>query len=418
MEYALEHNQNVLSKALDKEIAKTRVGETVSLGLPQVNINGGLNYNYEVQKSLIDASNFDPTVPEGTEAEFAFGQAYDGNLNLTARQLIFDGSFFVGLQAARTYRELSNKDHIKTKIDVIEAVSKAYYSVLITNERLTLVEVNSSRLDSLLSDTEALHFEGFAEKIDVNRLKVQFNNLKVERNKLTQFAKISNDLLKFQMGMPITESLEIQDSLEKMSFQSVEESITDFNYGKRIEYSQLQTNMSLTQLDMKNNKVQYIPTLYANFNYGYNTATAESGKLFNTDRWLNYGALGLSLSVPVFDGFLKKNRIQKNKIQIQQIQQSMKMAENSIDLEIRQAKVNLNSSIENKDAQKENMQLAEEIFTVTRIKYEEGVGSNSEVLDADTALKEAQTNYYSALFDALVAKIDLQKAYGVLLNKE
>ena len=418
VQYALEHNQNVLNKALDKEIAETQVGEVVSTGLPQVNIDGGVNYNYQVRKSILDVSRFDATIPAGTEGEIAFGQAYDGNLNLTARQLIFDGSFFVGLQAARTFKELSNKDHIKTKIDVVEAVSKAYYNTLITNERLTLVEANFSRLDSLLNDTKTLYLHGFAEKIDVSRLKVQFNNLTVERNKLIQFAKISNDLLKFQMGMPLIESLEIQDSLENVSFQTMEESVSDFNYSKRIEYSQLQTNLSLTQLDMKNSKVQYIPTLYAKFNYGYNTATAESGKLFTTNRWLNYGALELSLTIPVFDGFLKRNRIQKNKIQVQQIQQSMEMAGNSIDLEIRQSKVNLNSAIENMSAQKENMQLAEEIFDVTRVKYEEGVGSNSEVLDADTALKESQTNYYNALFDALVAKIDLQKAYGILLNKD
>jgi len=418
VEYALEHNQNILNKALDKEIADTQVGETLSMGLPQVNINSGINYNYEIQKSLIDASNFDNTVPAGTEVEFAFGQAYDGNIVLSAKQLIFDGSFFVGMQAARTYRELSTKEHIKTKIDVIEAVSKAYYNALITNERMVLVEANFSRLDSLLSDTEALYTNGFVEKIDVSRLKVQFNNLTVERNKLQQYAKISNDLLKFQMGMPLPNTLDVNESLEDMSFQEVEENTSEFSYNTRIEYSQLQTNMSLTQLDMKNNKVQYIPNLYANFNYGYNTATSESGKLFNSDRWLNFGSLGLSLSIPVFDGFLKKNRIQKNRIQLKQIQQTMNMVENSIDLEIRQSKVNLNSAIENMAAQKENMNLAKEVFDVTKIKYEEGVGSNSEVLDADTALKESQTNYYNALYDALVAKIDLQKAYGTLLKAE
>lgn len=415
VQYALEHNENVLNKALDKEIAKTQVGEILSMGLPQVNIDGEVNYNYQIQRSITEVSAFDSTLPKGTEGEIAFGRAYDGNLNFKVRQLIFDGSFFVGMQAARTYRELYAKDHIKTKIDVVEAVSKAYYNALITNERLILVEVNFSRLDTLLSDTEALYINGFVEKIDVSRLKVQFNNLTVERNKLKKFAKISNDLLKFQMGMSITESLQIQDSLGKISFESVEELIVDFNYSKRIEYSQLQTNLSLTQLDMKNNKVQYIPTLYANFNYGYNTATAESSKWFNSDRWLNYGAIGVSLNIPVFDGLLKRNRIQKTKIQAQQIQQSIEMAENSIDLEIRQSKASLNSAIENMSAQKENMELAEEVFTVTRIKYQEGIGSNAEVLDADTALKESQTNYYSALFDALVAKVDLQKASGTLL---
>ena len=416
IQYALEHNQSILNKALDKKIAETQIRETLSIGLPQINIESKVNYHYEVQKSLTDVSIFDPRLPKGTEKEIAFGQRYDGNLNLTGRQLIFDGSFFVAIRSARFYRELSSKEHIYTKIDVVEAVSKAYYNTLITDEHLILVEANFSRLDSLLRDTEALYINGFAEKIDVSRIKVQVNNLSVERNKLKQFSKISKDLLKFQMGMPLTEFLEIKDSLEKIPFQPVEESITDFNYSRRIEYSQLQTNMYLTRLDMKRNKAQYIPTLYADFKYGYNTATAESSKLFDSNRWLNYGNLSFSLNMPIFDGLLNHSRIQKNKIQIQQIQQSMKMAESSINLEIRQSKANLNSAIENMNAQSENMSLAEEVYHVTKIKYEEGVGSNSEVLDADTALKESQANYYNALFDALIAKIDLQKAYGTLLK--
>lgn len=416
IEYALENNQNIINKAFDKEIAETQVGETLSRGLPQVSIEGGVNYNYRVQTSLIDASNFDPSLPVGTESEIAFGQSYDGNINFKARQLIFDGSFFVGLQAARTYKELSTKDHIKTKIDVAEAVAKAYYNALVTKERLELVEANYSRLDTLLNDTEILFQNGFVEKIDVSRLKVQHNNLMVERNKLVQYAKISNDLLKFQMGMPIVNHLELTDELSNMVFQEVGAAQDDFNYTRRIEYSQLQTNMALVNLDMKNNRVQYIPTLYANFNYGYNTATSQSDQLFKGNRWFDYGALGLSLNIPVFDGFLKNNRIQKNKIQVKQLEQSMTMAENSIDLEIRQSHINMNSAIENMNAQKENMALAQEVYDVTKIKYEEGIGSNSEVLDADTSLKESQTNYYSALFDALVAKIDLQKAYGTLLK--
>ena len=416
IEYALENNLNVINTSLDKEIADTQVGKTLSMGLPQVNINSGINYNYKVQSSLIDASNFDPTLPEGTESRVAFGQSYDGNINLTARQLIFDGSFFVGMQAARTYRELSTKEHIKTKIDVVEAVAKAYYNALVTSERLELVETNYERLDSLLNDVQVMYDNGFAEKIDVSRLKVQHNNLVVDRNKLIQYNKISNDLLKFQMGMPLNSELTLKDELSKMVFEQVGEAQQDFNYTKRIEYSQLQTNMALVNLDLKNNRVQYVPNLYAQFNYGYNTATSQSSEWFDGSRWFNYGAIGLSLNIPIFDGFLKSNRIQKNKIQISQIEHTMDLVENSIDLEIRQAHINMNSAIENMEAQKENMLLAEEVYNVTKIKYEEGIGSNSEVLDADTSLKTAQTNYYNALYDALVYKIDLQKAYGTLLK--
>lgn len=414
IDYALKNNTNIINKEYEKEIAETQVGETLSQGLPQVNASANLNYNFEPQKSLLDLSTFDPNVPEGTEQPVSFQQKYDGNISVSLSQLIFDGSFFVGLEASRTFKELSTKEHIKTQIDVTEAVSKAYYNVLVTRERLQLLEVNLSRIDTLLDETQTMYENGFAEKIDVNRLKVQYNNLNVQVKNTRQLLEVSEDMLLFQMGMPVNNTIELTDKLEEVTFEPVDDAA--FNYSQRIEYSQLQTNLALTNLDMKNNKVKYMPTLYANANYGYNTQTGESSQWFKSDRWLNYGLIGATLSVPIFDGFLKSNKIQKNKLQIKQIERSFDQLENSIDLEIRQAKVNMDNSIEDMAAQKENMQLAEEIYSVTKIKYQEGVGSNLEVVEADADYKEAQTNYYNALFNALIAKVELEKAYGKLLD--
>jgi len=416
IDYALNNNIDIKNKAYDKEIAETQIGETLSQGLPQVNANATLNYNFEPQKSLIDISTFDPGVPEGTEQEVSFQQKYDGNVSVSVRQLIFDGSFFVGLEASRTYKELSTKEHIKTQIDVVEAVSKAYYNALVTQERFDLLEVNLSRLDTLLNDTRIMNENGFAEKIDVNRLKVQYNNLKVQVDNTRELLQLTKDLLKFQMGMPVSNEVNLTDDLNAVTLDVLVDQ--DFSYNERIEYSQLQTNQALVNLDMKNNKVKYVPTLYANFNYGYNTQTSQSSEWFNTDRWLNYGFVGATLSVPIFDGFLKSNRIQKNKIQAKQIEQSFDQLENSIDLEIKQTKINMNNALDKMTAQKENMELAEEIYNVTKIKYQEGVGSNLEVVEADADYKEAQTNYYNALYEALVAKVELEKAYGILLDKK
>lgn len=414
IDFALNNNQELINKAIDKEIADTQIGETLSQGLPQVNIDANVNYNFEPQKSLIDISNFDPSAPEGTEQEVSFQQKYDGNLNLSVRQLIFDGSFFVGLEASRTYKELSTKEHIKTQIDVVEAVSKAYYNVMVNEERLDLLEVNLSRIDTLLRETRLMYENGFAEKIDVSRLKVQYNNLKVQVDNTKEMLRVGRDLLKFQMGMPLEVSFELTDKLTDVTFDAVIDE--EFSYNERIEYSQLQTNQALVNLDMKNNKVKYLPNLYANFNYGYNTQTSQSSQWFQTDRWLNYGFVGATLSVPVFDGFLKSNKIQKNKLQAKQIQYSFEQLENSIDLEIKQSKINLNNALDKMAAQQENMELAQEIYNVTKLKYQEGVGSNLEVVEADADYKEAQTNYYNALYEALVAKVEVEKAYGRLLE--
>ncbi len=411
--YALENSERGKVTSLEKEIAAAEVRKTIGTGLPQVEITSGVNYNYEVQQSLVDFSNFDPSLPPGTEGAIAFGQAYDGNMNLSLRQLIFDGSFFVGLQASRTYQELSTKEHIKTEIDIVEAVSKAYYSVLINEERVELLQKNYQRLDSLLRDTRAMNEAGFAEKIDVDRLRVNSNNLKVELDKLTQYLDITSKMLKFQMGMDLNQELNLSQTLDDLSPERVL-GVDGFSYGDRIEFSQLETNEELVKLDMKNNRVQYLPKLYAQFNYGANSAAPDFSKLVQSDRWFSFGAVGLSLTVPVFDGFIKKNRIQQNKIQLKQIEAQMGLLSKTIDLEIQQSTVNLNSNLDGLDVQKQNMALAQEIYNITQTKYTEGVGSNLEVIEADAALKEAQTNYYNALFDAVIAQIELKKALGTL----
>jgi len=415
IDYALANNELGTITSLEKEIAAAEVRKTIAMGLPQVEITSGLNYNFEPAKSLVDISNFDPSVPKGTEEVISFAQNYDGNIGLSVRQLLFDGSFFVGLQASRTYQQLSSKEHIKSQIDIVEAVSKAYYTVLINEERLTLIQKNFQRLDTLLRETRALNDNGFAEKIDVDRIRVNHNNLRVEINKMTQLVDLSRKLLKFQMGMPLETELALSETLDDLSPEPTVGAV-DFNYADRVEFSQLQTNEDLVKLDMKNNRVQYMPRLYASFNYGYNTATSQMDLLLKSGRWLSFGTVGVNLTIPVFDGFLKSNRIQQNKVQLKQIEARMSMLQKNIDIEIEQSGNKLNSNVDALDVQKENMELADEIYRITQIKYREGVGSNLEVMEADAALKEAQTNYYSALYDAMIAQIELRKATGTLHN--
>jgi len=175
IDYALVHNQNLLNKALDVESAEAFVKENISTGLPQISANIDLSDNFELPTTFLPAE-----VLGGSAGEFIpvkFGTNYSGNATVGLTQMVFDGVFFIGLEAARTFQELSTKEHIQTKIDVAEAVSKAYYNFLVNQRSLELVEKNFGRLDTLLSETTAMYESGFAEKIDVNRVKVQYNNI-------------------------------------------------------------------------------------------------------------------------------------------------------------------------------------------------------------------------------------------------
>lgn len=431
LDYGYEHNVQILNAELEEEISKTTVGETRAEGLPQ--LNGSLNYtnNPAVQQQVIP--NFlAPAVYQVLEAEelattpnggdfgeipVGFGTTHTGRADLVLSQLIFKGSYFVGLQAARTYKELASKEHIKTKIDLTESITKAYYTALINQERIDLLEKNYDRLDTLLYETQMMYENGFAEKIDVDRIKINFNNVKTELSSTRRLIDISYLLLKFQMGMPIDQEIILSGDISEIEFEPKIEEVINFDYNQRIDFSQLQTNKALTQLDMKNNKVQYLPELSAMANYGYNMGTNDAGEILNFDNsWFNYASIGLTMNIPIFDGLRKSYRIQKNKIQYQQLVNQESQLKNSIDLEIEQKQQNLITSTEKLEAQQENMELAENIYNVTKIKFQEGVGSNLEVVEAETNYKEAETNYYNALFDALIAKVELEKALGILLK--
>jgi len=280
---------------------------------------------------------------------------------------------------------------------------------------MNLISQNYGRLDTLLNNTKGMYQGGFAEKIDVNRIQVQFNNIAVQLKNSKELFALSYATLKFQMGMPVEESILLSETIADIEFENLDTSLENFDYSDRIEYSVLQTNRELAKLDMKNNKVQYLPKLEAYGSLGANTAGANMGDIFDFDQnWFGNGSFGFRMSIPIFDGLFKHYKVQQNKLKLRQIDQNFDKLENSIGLEVSASRVNYQNAILNLEAQRENMVLAEEVFTVSTIKYEAGVGSNLEVVDADTAYKEAQNNYYNALFDALIAKVDFEKATGKL----
>lgn len=414
LQMALSNNENLKNSILEENVSKMTSREYLSVGFPQIQFETGLKYNFEIQKSLIDISKFMPGVPEGTEQEVSFGQKYDGIMDLGINQMIFNGSYFVGLAASKALIELSEKQTVRTKVDIIESVNKAYYVVLNTKERLSLVNSNLDRIESLLNDTEILYENGFVEKLDVDRIKVSFNNLNAEKIKAERLYDLSLSVLKFQIGFPVYDKLSVKGSIEDVILSVNEYDIQSFDYSDRIEHSILNTNKRLKSYDLKNNRSQFLPQIYANLSYGYNTSSSEYDLFFNSNRWKNYGTVGLQVIVPIFDGFNKRSKINRSKIVVQQVENQIKFLERSIDLQINQNYIELKNAIESLNVSKDNLVLANEVYNVSEKKYKEGVGSNLEVLDSNNALKTAQTNYYNAYYQAIISKINLEKTLGIL----
>ena len=413
---ALENNENLKNSYLEEKISTALSKEYLSVGLPQISFDGGIKYNHEVQKSIIDISRFMPGVPEGTEQEVQFGQTYDGRMDLYVNQMIFNGSYFVGVSASRELIRLSEKMTKRNIIDIYESVQKAYFTALNTKSRIDLVNENLDLLSELLDQTNKLYENGFVEKLDIDRITVSYNNLKSEKIKADRLYDLSISVLKFQIGLPIEIEIELIGELSEDLINNFSYELKDFDYSKRIEYSILQTDKNLKSYDLKNNRSQYLPQIYANYNYGYNSSASQSNLFFNSDRWKKFGTLGFLVVIPIFDGFLKRSKINQSKYKIEQIENQMMFLERSINLQINQSFANFENSKESLEITRKNLNLARDVYYASEKKYSEGVGSNLELIDSNNSLKTAQNQYYNALYESVIASIDIKKTLGVLLN--
>lgn len=436
IEYALQNSVTIKNAQLDEEIAKARVKETIGIGLPQIDGSVGIQYNETLRRLFVPYTGpggfFDlstvPGIAVGDVVALAnpFQLKSAGDAGLTISQILFNGSYLVGLQASNTYKELSTKTTGQTREQTIANVSKAYYLAVTNRERIELFDVNIARVDTLLRNTKALFKNGFAEQIDVDRVQVTYNNLVTEREKFKNIQAITSEVLKFQMNYPMGEEIEIAGSIEEFRVPNYEAMEDNWSYSKRWDYQLLQTSKRLQELDLKNKYAAGVPSLVAFANLGYNTSANRVNQLFRTesgvvdngligpDKWYGYSLFGVTLNVPVFSGLQRTYRVQQSKLSLLKLENSQRQLETVIDLELKQVRLTLQNAIRTLQSQKSNMDLASNVARVTKIKYEQGVGSSLEVIDAEASLREAQINYYNALYDALVAKVDTDKAYGKL----
>jgi outer membrane protein len=430
--YAYEHQTSLLNSDLDRKIAEAKVKETIGIGLPQ--INGSLDFNdylkrpvtlfpdfvgpaiYDVirDQNIRDANGNAIVRPSnvGGLQPVSFQQKYNSNLSLSVSQLIFDGSYIVGLQASNTYKELSQRLYSRSKIETNVSVTKAYYMVLVSNEQVELLNVNIAQLKKQLEQTKALYTNGFAEKIDADRLTVLFNNLTTEKQNILRSLELGVNLLKFQMGMPVNHQLNLSGKISEIKFDRIEIKNDTSAYVNRVEYALAQTQLKLNTLDLKRYKSQFLPSLAAfgstSFQYQNNTF----GDLYSK----SYPAVvvGLKLNVPIFSGGQRFYRVKQAQYAVQKSNNDLSNTKNAINLDIKKSITDYTNSITSLENQKSNLDLANEVLRVSKIKYEQGVGSSIEVTQAQTSLKEAENNYINALYTALTSKVDTEKATGLI----
>lgn len=431
VDYAMKNSVEVRNALLNLKIQKQTNREITSAALPQISASASLDHFPDVAvlsfPNFIAQSTYGVLQNEGVKdgngnsiisptdfglVQAQFGTKYTANGGFDISQLLFDGQVFVGLQARKASLEFYQKQIEVTEEMIKVNVEKIYYQLVVGRQQLSSIDANIERFQKLLNDTKEIYKNGFAEKLDVDKVSVQLNNLKTEKLKLQNQLDAGNAGLKFLLNMPQKDKLVLTDSLTE---GILKDNLLDqsYNYTDRKEFQLLEAGKKLYGYNVKRYKLSYLPTLAAYGNY-YKNAQRNKFNFFGKGSWFTSSLVGVKLSVPIFDGFAKAARVSKAKLELEKTNNNIEQLKASVDNEVEQSILKITSSLITMDNQKQNMILAEQVYNTTKLKYEQGLGSNQEIYTAQTELKVAQNNYYSALYDAIIARIDYLSATGKL----
>ncbi len=410
VDYAIKNSAQVKNALLDIQIQEQTNKEVTALAYPQVNASVGLTDYLEIPTSLIPAQFFGGA--PGTFAAVKFGTKYNANGGFDASQILFDGQVFVGLQARNTLMQFARKNEQITEENIKVNIQKIYYQLVVGKTQMTSLDANIDRFQKLLHDVTEMYKNGFAEKLDVDKVTVQLTNLTTEKQKVENALLAGNAALKFLMAMPQKEELLLTDTLSEADLK---QGILDnnFNYSDRKEMQLLDFGKKLNEYNIRRYKLSYIPTVVAFGSYSKNAQRSQFD-FFGKGDWFTTSLIGIKIQASLFDGFAKKSRINQAKLALQKTNNNIEQYKQLIDHDIEQAKLKMKTALLTMDAQKKNIELAEKVYNTSKKKFEQGLGSNQEIYNAQTELKVAQNNYYSAVYDAITAKIDWLKATGKL----
>jgi outer membrane protein TolC len=395
---------------LDEQIAQKKVKEITANGLPQINATSSLNHFIKVPSVEIPNPFLSPSNPSPT-LSFPQGIPYSWNNTIQASQLLFDGTFFLGLKAAKEFVEMSKIDIKRSEIDVENNVTKGYYAALIIDENIQLFENTLKRIEKTYFDINELYKNGLVEKIEADRLRLTLANTQTQFSQLKDQKELVYYSLKMQMGLRVNDKIELTDKLNQLMVTDNGTATNEkASYENRIEYRKLLLAEKLNNLDKKRYQYGYLPSLAAFGNYTYNTFGVEFSNLGN--KFFDGTLVGAQLSLPIFDGLRKSAQIQQVKLNAQKLTNTKKMVENLIDLDRTNAQSRYERAKEQLVIQKDNFSLAQDIYNKSSLKLKEGVGSTLELTNADNDLKQAQTNYLTSIYNWLNAQIELKRAIG------
>jgi len=414
MDYAVQHNYQLQQSKIDVELSQRKVKETTSIGLPQVNGEASFNNYIDIPTQVARASTFDPSAPANALVPLRFGLPYSVSAGITASQLIFDGSYFVGLKAAKGYVQYAELGLEKTEIEVKNSVAQTYFAALASQENIKALRDNKENILKTVEETMAMFNAGVLEQQDADQVKLLESNITNQLDFAQRQSQNIQNLLKFQMGIPVTDSIHLTDSIDAIVEAQTANSLTlleqDFTASRHIDLRTLEQSEELSALSLSNERARYYPRLSAFFNHSQN-AYRTTFDFFN-GAWYPTTLWGFKLQVPIFSSLQGYQRVAQAKLELSKVQSQKAQMEQNLAIMAASARNDYNSAIDRYETVKQDLEMARSIRERTRVKYNEGIASSNDLTQTENQYLTTLGNYINTTLELLNAKLALDKALG------
>jgi outer membrane protein TolC len=413
LKYANENNKNIKIAGYESDIAHEKVNEQIGTGLPQISASGTLTDNLKIATNLMPGELFGQP---GTFIAIKSGVQYNTTAELTLSQKIFDPNFFVGLKAAKISEQYYHQSTQKTIEQTAYDVSNNYYQSLIIQKQYNLLKATLDASEKTLASTDLKYRNGTAKKIDVDKIRVSYNNTKSQLQQTELSYKQSLNNLKYQMGMPVDSSIVLSDTLLVDEITQDEYNRADNYMENRVDYQLKKTNLQVQDAQKQKSIADFLPTLSFDANYTFQAMRQEFNIFSPGHEWYQSSSIGLSLNIPIFSGFQKVSRLQQAKLNVMEAEDNLKLTEQSIKVEVSNYEIQYHNALDNIKNEKENLTLAESVYTNTQLEFQQGAASSLDLIQAESSFREAQNTYFNKLLNLYIARLDVEKSKGSLMN--
>lgn len=405
--YGIKNNGNVKIAQYKESTAVQQGREALAGYLPQVAGNATLDDNLKLQSTVLPGALFG-----GEDRRVALGTKYQSNASAQVDQVVFDQSLLIGIKANKPNQENAALNSRKTKENIIYNVANAYYQVFVTQQQIALLKDNLDKTRQILSTLKLQLDNGVIKKVDYDRTQVNLNNIQSQLTLAESNLILSENQLKFQMGMPLNEQLVLADNPLEQPFKLVEPGA--FDASNLADFKIQNLNMELQELEKARIKAGYLPKLSVYGRYGVQALGNDLGASWGN--WFSYGAVGLKVSIPIFDSFRRDAQYKQADLNLMTQKEQLKLNVQNYELQNNNALTQLQKAKLNLGNDESNVTLAKEVYDVTTLQYREGTIPLTDLLNAETSYKEAQSNYINSMLSYYQAKLGLEQSQGSLNN--